>query len=63
VVAGDHDDPQAGAVRLGDGGGRLRAGRVDDADHPGEHQLPLQGLLGGRRLGGLEGPVGDGQGA
>jgi hypothetical protein len=61
MVAGDHDDPQAGAVGLGDGGGRLRAWWVDDADHAGEDQPLLQGLVGLGRLGGLQGEVGDGQ--
>jgi hypothetical protein len=33
VVAGDHDDPQASALRLPDRHGCLGPGRVDDADH------------------------------
>ena len=45
VVAGDHDDPHAGRVRLGDRRPRLRAGRVDDADHAEVDELALDRLV------------------
>ena len=39
VVAGDHPDPDAGVLALRDRGLRLRARRVDDADHREQRQV------------------------
>ena len=61
VVAGDHDDPHAGGVGLGDGRPRLRARRVDDADHPQVDELALDRLVLGRWLDVGQRPVGDRQ--
>jgi hypothetical protein len=61
VVAGDHHDPDAGRLRLGDRVPDLGAGRVDHADHAGEDELVLERLVGGRRLGRVERTVGDGE--
>ena len=49
------------ACGLGDGRPRLRARRVDDADHPEVDELALDRLVLRRRLAVGQRPVGDGQ--
>ena len=45
VIAGDHDHADAGAMRLGDGDGRLRARRVDDPDDADVDEVVLVALI------------------
>ena len=64
VVAGDHHHPDAGLLRLGDGGGGLGPRRVHQAQQAAPGQALLQ-RVGGRRggFGGRQVAAGHGQGA
>ena len=44
MVAGDHHDPDPGAVCRGDGRRRLRSRRIGDAHDAGIHQLPFESV-------------------
>ena len=61
VVAGDHDDPNTGAARLGDGQRSLFARRVDHADGAHEHQIAFQRFGVGLILARRQRAVGHGQ--